>query len=90
MDDRAENQTIKSCAMVITEPNRFVAEVHDRMPVILEKHQFDQWMNGTPDDAAELIKPAPEDVLRKWPVSKRINSSRTPKDDPTLIEEVAA
>ncbi len=88
--DGAENQTIKSCAMVITEPNKFVAEVHDRMPVVLEKSQFDQWMNGTPDEAAELMKPAPEDMLQKWPVSKRINSSRTPKDDPTLIEEVAA
>ena len=89
-NDRAENQTIRSCAMVITEPNKFVAEVHDRMPVVLDESQFDQWMNGTPDEAAELMKPAPEDVLRKWPVSKRINSSRTPKDDPTLIEEVAA
>ena len=89
-NDRAENQTIRSCAMVITEPNKFVAEVHDRMPVVLDESQFEQWMNGTPDEAAELMKPAPEDVLRKWRVSKRINSSRTPKDDPTLIEEVAA
>ena len=62
--DRAENQTIRSCAVVITEPNAFVAEVHDRMPVVLEPHQFDQWMNGTPDKAAELMKPAAEDVLR--------------------------
>jgi hypothetical protein len=26
--------------MVITEPNKFVAEVHDRMPVILEAKGF--------------------------------------------------
>jgi putative SOS response-associated peptidase YedK len=39
-------------------------------------------------EAAELMKPAAEDILQKWPVSKRINSSRTPKDDPTLIEPV--
>jgi putative SOS response-associated peptidase YedK len=65
----------KSCAMVITEPNEFVAEVHDRVPVVLEKHQLDQWMNGTPDQAAELMKPAPEDALRKWPVSKRIKGA---------------
>jgi putative SOS response-associated peptidase YedK len=25
-------EVIKSCAMVITGPNQFVAEVHDRMP----------------------------------------------------------
>jgi hypothetical protein len=28
--------------------------------------------------------------VQKWPVSKRINSSRTPGDDPSLIEEVDA
>jgi hypothetical protein len=27
-------------------------------------------------------------LLQRWPVSKRVNSSRTPGDDPTLIEEV--
>jgi putative SOS response-associated peptidase YedK len=26
-------EALRSCAMVITEPNKFVAEVHDRMPV---------------------------------------------------------
>lgn len=46
-------------------------------------------MTGTPDEAAELMKPAAEDALQKWPVSKRINSSRTQKDDPTLIEPVS-
>ena len=28
-------ERLLSCTMLITEPNRFVAEVHDRMPVIL-------------------------------------------------------
>src|SRR3954464_8281865 len=49
--ERAANQQIQSCAMVITEPNNFAAEVHDRMPVILEKPDFDRWMNGTPEEA---------------------------------------
>ena len=38
--------------MVITEPNKFVAEVHDRMPVILETKDFEQWEHGDPKDAA--------------------------------------
>jgi hypothetical protein len=36
----------------------------------------------------ELLKPAAETVLQKWPVSKRVNSSRA-HDDGTLIERVA-
>jgi putative SOS response-associated peptidase YedK len=31
--DRATGETLKSCTMIITEPNAMVAEVHDRMPV---------------------------------------------------------
>jgi putative SOS response-associated peptidase YedK len=77
---------IRSCAMLITEPNKFVAEVHDRMPVILEVKDFEQWERGDLKDAAALMKPAGEDVLQKWPVSKRVNSSRTSDDDPLLIE----
>jgi len=29
--DRATGENLTSCAMVITEPNKFIAEVHDRM-----------------------------------------------------------
>jgi putative SOS response-associated peptidase YedK len=74
--------------MVITEPHKFVSEVHDRMPVILEAKDFEQWEHGDAKDAAALMKPAAEDVLQKWPVSKRVNSSRAPDDDATLIEKL--
>jgi hypothetical protein len=32
------------------------------------------------------MKPADEDTLQPWPVSKRVNSSRAADDDPTLID----
>ena len=75
--------------MLITEPNKFAAEVHDRMPVILEPKDFEQWERGDVKDAAALMKPASEDVLQKWPVSKRVNNSRADGDDATLIEKIA-
>lgn len=71
------------------EPNKFVGEVHDRMPVLLKRDQFDAWMRTNDvNEAGALLKPAAEDVLVRRPVSKRINSSRTPKEDAILIEEV--
>ena len=39
-------ERLKSCAMIITEPNDFVAEVHDRMPVLLKHEQFEHWLSG--------------------------------------------
>ena len=86
--DKATGEDLKSCTMVITEPNKFVAEYHDRMPVILEAKDFEQWERGDVKDATALMKSAAEDVLQKWPVSKRVNSSRTNDEDETLIEKV--
>jgi putative SOS response-associated peptidase YedK len=73
--------------MIITEANPFVAEVHERMPVILEEKDFEPWISGQAGE--ELLKPAVNGVLQCWPVSKRVNSSRSSDDDPTLIERVS-
>jgi putative SOS response-associated peptidase YedK len=72
--------------MIITEPNEFVADVHDRMPVLLGEKDYEPWLNGSA--GLELLKPAPNNLLQRWPVSKRVNSSRAPDDDPTLIDRV--
>jgi putative SOS response-associated peptidase YedK len=56
--DKEAGNNLLSCTMVIVEPNDFVAEVHDRMPVILEAKEFEQWEFGDAKDAAELMKPA--------------------------------
>jgi putative SOS response-associated peptidase YedK len=87
--DKATGEDLKSSTMIITEPNKFVAEFHDRMPVILEANDFEQWERGDAKDAAALMKPAGEDVLQKLPVSKRVNSSRADGDDATLIEPLS-
>ena len=86
--DLVSGERIRSCSMVITEPNKFMAAVHDRMPVILDKKDFEQWERGDVKDAAALMKPASEDLLQKWPVSTRVNSSRADRDDATLIDAV--
>ena len=84
--DKASGETLKSCTMIITEPNNFVAEVHDRMPVLLAEKDFEPWLSG--EAGLHLLKPAADDVLQRWPVSKRVNSSRASDDDPTLIDRI--
>ena len=80
MEDEATGDLLKSCSMLITEPNDFVAEVHDRMPVVLESKDFASWLN---EAGPALRRPAAKDVLQRWPVSRRVNSSRAPADDPS-------
>jgi putative SOS response-associated peptidase YedK len=64
-----------------------LAKSDDRMPVFLTQEQFAPWLSG--EVGADYLKPAPNDYLQRWPVSKRVNSSKADADDPTLIDQVA-
>jgi len=57
------------------------------MPVLLAEKDFEPWLSG--GAGLELLKPAAEDLLRRSPVSKRVNSSRAPDDDAALIERIS-
>ncbi len=88
-DQWKSNETgerIKSCTMIISDPNDFVGEVHDRMPVLLLPDQFDHWLSG--NMGVEELDPISNDYLQRWPVSKRVNSSKADKDDTSLIEPI--
>ena len=50
--------------MVMTEACIHVAEVHDRMPVILKSSDWADWLNGAPDAARLLCKPYPDLMVR--------------------------
>ena len=81
-------EQLRSCTMMVTKANEFVSDYHDRMPMLLGLGQHTWWLSG--ETRATMFRPAPNDYLQVWPVSQRVNSSRAPNDDPTLIEQIAA
>jgi putative SOS response-associated peptidase YedK len=58
------------------------ALLHDRMPVILPREAWDDWLAG--DDPAALLKPAEDSLLAFWPVGPRVG--RVAENDAALIE----
>ena len=86
--DRASGETVKSFTMIITEPNEGLSpKVQTECLSCSSKRILNQWLSG--DAGVEYLKPAGNDMLlQTWPVSKRVNSSKAPADDPTLIERV--
>src|SRR6266700_355893 len=68
---RVNDETLTTCTMVITEANSFISAIHDRMPVLLDRESADAWLSG--EAGLGLLKPAPDDALRMWPVSRRVN-----------------
>ena len=59
---------------MISKPNRLSAEVRNRMQVLFQPEQVDAWLDGSA--GKEVLVPAPENMLHKRPVSKRVNSSK--------------
>ena len=51
-----DGSQIESCSIVTTEAAPAIADIHHRMPVILEPTAFDVWMSGSPDAAGAMLK----------------------------------
>jgi putative SOS response-associated peptidase YedK len=80
----AETDTV---AILTCPANRTVAALHDRMPVVLPPEHFAAWLDvkGTsPEDAAALLQPAPDDFLEAIELDPKINDSK--KDEPDLLQ----
>ena len=57
------------------------------MPVIIEKADWPVWLGEAKGDAAAMLHPAPNDVLRVWRVDKKVGNVRN--DGPDLIKPIA-
>ena len=76
-----DGSQIRSCTIVTTEPNEFMAPIHNRMPVILPSDAYAQWLDKTPqtrENLDPLIKPYPAEKMAAHPVSTLVNN---PKND---------
>jgi putative SOS response-associated peptidase YedK len=76
-----EGPVVESCAILTTTPNELVADVHDRMPVILPAAQYELWLTAEAERVAQLqdlLVPYPAVEMKRYPVSSAVNS---PKND---------
>jgi len=84
--DKRPEQPLETFTILTTEANPLVAELHNRMPVIISPQSFDAWLNPLTgeDHLQQLLKPYPEDLLTFYPVSRLVN--KPSNDMPELIE----
>ena len=76
---RKSDPPLESCALITGEPNAVVAEVHDRMPVILHPEDYARWLDPRETDAEALqalLVPYPASEMRSVAVSTAVNSPR--------------
>ena len=73
----SDGSPIRTCTIVTTAPNRLMAPIHDRMPVILKPEDYDEWLDPaprTPDSLQGLIASFPPELMDAYPVSALVNS----------------
>jgi putative SOS response-associated peptidase YedK len=86
----ASGQVVESCSILTTTPNALLAEVHDRMPVILKADDYDQWLDPAftrVDAFQEVLRPLDATLMKGYPVSKRVNFVKN--DDPDCAAEIS-
>ena len=68
-----------------------VADVHNRMPVILRKEDYELWLDPPgitdPSRIAECLLPFNATLMKRYPISSRVN--RPANDDALCAQEVS-
>lgn len=71
-----DGSDITTFAVVTCAPNEMMAEIHNRMPVILHPDDYTRWISGIEDDPYDLMKPFPSELMTMWPISTKVNVPR--------------
>jgi putative SOS response-associated peptidase YedK len=81
----ASGEWIRTFAVITTDANEMVADIHDRMPAILPRDDCSRWLSDEPDPR-DLLRPFPAGLMRMWPISTRVNKPEN--DDPSIVEPI--
>jgi putative SOS response-associated peptidase YedK len=73
---KGEGGPLDTCTIITTTPNELIAELHDRMPVILSPARFEEWLEPapmSPERLQEVLAPHPSEEMEAYPVSTYVN-----------------
>lgn len=87
-DANGDPLTVRSTTIITGQPNDKMAEIHDRMPLILPKAAWDEWLSQDVTDVelvGRFLVPAPSELITFHPVSTEVNNARNKGEH--LIDE---
>ncbi|WP_139492904.1 SOS response-associated peptidase [Brevibacillus dissolubilis] len=86
--ENPDGQQLHTCTVITTKPNDIVADIHDRMPVILRPEDEAIWLdreNADEDLLQSLLVPYESSKMKAYPVSTMVGNVRN--DVPECILE---
>jgi putative SOS response-associated peptidase YedK len=83
--DPSTGKWVRTFAIITTDANSLVAEIHDRMPAILSPADYIRWLSDEPAPK-DLLRPFPAEPMRMWAISTRVNKPEN--DGASILEPV--
>jgi putative SOS response-associated peptidase YedK len=77
-------EKVRSCTIITTDADELLAQIHDRMPVIVSPDDWAKWLGEERASAEELkalLRPYPADRLLMWPVDRKVGNVRNETAD---------
>lgn len=86
--DKARGERLETYTIITTDPNELVEPLHNRMPVILKRDDYQRWLD--PGDSqrlpVDLLRPFPAEEMKTWKVSRAVGNVNN--NEPSLVEPV--
>ncbi len=89
--ESVDGSEVKSATIITTSPNRLMASIHNRMPVILPRHAYTQWLDASPrqpSDLQSLLTAYPATEMEAYPVSTLVNSPGNDRPECIIAAEI--
>lgn len=80
--NKVNGDDLQSATLITTAANKFMSNLHHRMPMVLQPEAANDWLGGDDEMVDTAVDNAPE--LKAWPVDRRVNNARNQGGD--LIE----
>jgi putative SOS response-associated peptidase YedK len=74
---RADGTELRTFSIITTDANQLLSPVHNRMPVILDERDWDQWLDPKvmrPEDLRPLLRPYASEPMAFYPIDRLVNS----------------
>ena len=84
--NQRNSQLLHTVVALTTNANDMVGEIHHRMPVLLDEHGVDNWLDANIQSPLDELEAVPNDALVVRAVSTKVNSSRNNGSE--LIEPI--
>ncbi len=81
-NSKESEESLQTTAIITTAANDFMAQLHQRMPVVMLPEQAERWLGGDMEMLSEVIDNPP--AFRAWPVDRKVNNARN--EDAALID----